>query len=126
MKQYLLLLLMALPMLFSGCSKDDDDELDTDLIGIWIAKEDYTFGWKFDNNGTCYYNEWGNNVSTYEIASKKDLDGSKGSWKTTDTKLKVTWHDEHETETYTYSLSKDKKTLTMKGDKDGVFTKYNK
>lgn len=127
------MMIMALVSVgFASCSGDDDDDngggRDSALIGIWHcsvyeSRSSYTIGWKFDANGNCYYDEWGNSRSEGEWEDP-------AKWSTSNNILTISWTDEEgtDTETYSYSLSNNNSTLTLThtNSKNGttrVFTK---
>ena len=83
---------------------DNNNQIDKALVGVWHcvvyeSRSSYTIGWKFDANGNCYYDEWGNsrNEGEWDIP---------GKWNASNNLLTITWTDEEGTdiEKYTYTL----------------------
>ena len=83
MKKYLLLFLMAMPLLFVGCSSDDDDEATVskaELVGTWYTLED---DWVlvFTESNVTQYEIWKNSgvysLNSYTVTSKYTLSGNK-------------------------------------------------
>ena len=96
---------------------NNNNQIDNALVGVWhcVVYESgsyYTIGWKFDSNGNCYYDEWGNSRTEGEW----DIPGK---WNASNNLLTITWTDEEGTdiEKYSYTLEDNgnKMLLTREG-----------
>lgn len=102
---------------------NDSGQIDNALVGVWhcVVYETnsyYTMGWKFDADGNCYYDEWGNsrNEGEWDVP---------GSWSISNDQLFITWTDEEgsDIETYSYSLSNNNTTLILTQISKNGYTK---
>lgn len=106
---------------------NDNNQIDPALVGVWYCvvyegTSYFTIGWRFDANGDCYYDEWGNKRNEAEWG---DLPAK---WYASNNILTTDWTDEEgtEIEIYSYSLSNNNTTLTLtskRGNITHVFTK---
>jgi hypothetical protein len=107
-------------------NNEGDGEHDAGIVGIWYCVviqggSSYTIGWRFDANGDCYYDEWGNSrtEAEWDIPAK---------WNTSNNILTITWTDEEGTDidTYSYSLSDNGMTLTLISSKSNITLVFTK
>jgi hypothetical protein len=87
----LLLILLCLPMIFSSCSKEDDEtiqpnntsalSIDVNLVGYWLNTDTGEDSFIFGSNGEFYwdtgYNKWG---SYWTESGYIVLEGLSTSW----------------------------------------------
>lgn len=93
--------------------ENDNNQIDPALVGVWYCvvyegTSYYTIGWRFDANGDCYYDEWGNsrNEAEWDVPAK---------WNVSNNQLITTYTDEEGTEVniYSYSLSNNNNALSL-------------
>lgn len=115
----LLLFVAFIGAVFTGCSKDDNDDSSdtTSLVGYWIRYDgDDMEEFGFFADGTCNYEE------TYN----DEMDFGKGTYTVKGNKLtmKLTFGDEKETWVYTIKSLTSKKKLVLQ-DEDGDTYSYD-
>jgi len=128
MSLFTIVMVTFMSVSFVSCNKSDDDPIgdggDSRIIGTWYQDLGVaTAAWKFENNGKCYYTEWGYKAS--ENWSHADA----GTWKVSGNKITTLFiyeDDDYDEYTYVYSISEDGKTLVLsEGDygRKGTYSK---
>ena len=100
-----IMMVAMLSLGFASCSSDDDDSIDSSIIGTWEETNytDGTWQWTFNSNGkgSCKVT----NRTTYTFTFDFSFSGST---------LKITGEEDGEryTDTYSVNISSDGKIMT--------------
>ena len=107
MKKILFFMMAMLPLMFIGCSDDDENDHKGQLVGMWVEDTDYNievFHLQLNSDGTGW--QWAEDNGEIDEFGKSKL-----IWSATENEFTGTWYDEYgdsETETLPYTLSGDR------------------